>query len=52
MKNEKSENNKENEYNYIKNICYNMDNGKLMIVRIKNIKVIYMEEKYQGFYLI
>ena len=31
MENEKSENNKENEYHYIKNICYNMDNGKLTI---------------------
>ena len=36
MENEKSENNKENEYNYIKNICYNMDNGKLTINDSKN----------------
>ena len=36
MENEKSENNKENEYHYIKNICYNMDNGKLTINDSKN----------------
>ena len=36
MENEKSENNKENEYNYVKNICYNMDNGKLTINDNKN----------------
>ena len=36
MEKEKSEDNKENEYNYIKNICYNMDNGKLTINDSKN----------------
>ena len=36
MEKEKYEDNKENEYNYIKNICYNMDNGKLTINDSKN----------------
>ena len=57
MENETYEINKEeNEFKYVKNLCIDMDNGKITIKSLYfiliNSKVIYMVEKFQNFYLI